>query len=83
MYNIYKCRSSVRQFVPTKSLFKRANVEPASKGSKVNIIALKTATFVFRFSYGSSLPMEQLVYLCVARDLINILRSSSNLLGAP
>ena len=39
----------------------RANVGPASNDSKVNNIALKTATLVLRFSWRSSLPTEQLV----------------------
>ena len=39
----------------------RANVGSASNDSKVNNIALKTATLVLRFSWRSSLPTEQLV----------------------
>ena len=49
---IYICavRPSVWKFGPAKGPFKRANVELASKGSKVNNIALKMATLVLRFS---------------------------------
>ena len=39
----------------------RANVGPASNDSKVNNIALKTATLVLHFSWGSSLSTEQLL----------------------
>ena len=39
----------------------RANVGPASNDSKVNNIALKTATLVLRFSWRSSLSTEQLL----------------------
>ena len=39
----------------------RANVGPASNGSKVNNIALKTATLVLLFSWRSYLSTEKLV----------------------
>ena len=57
------CRSPVVQFGPTKGLLnvQRANVGPASNDSKVNNIALKTATLVLRFSWISSLSTEQLL----------------------
>ena len=50
-------RSSGIQFGPAKGPInaQRANVGPASKGSKVNNIALKTATLVLR---SRSLPTE-------------------------
>ena len=52
IYNIYACRSTVVQFGPAKGPLnaQRANVGPASNDSKVNNIALKTATLVLRFS---------------------------------
>ena len=63
---IYTCRSSVRpasNLVPRRAPLnaQRANVGRASNDSKVNNIALKTATLVSRFSWRSSLPTEQLV----------------------
>ena len=52
---IYTCHPSVRLYgnlVPRRAPLnvQHANVGPASKGSKVNNIALKTATLVLHFS---------------------------------
>ena len=49
---IYMYRPSVVQFGPVKGPInaQRANVRPASNGSKVNNITLKTATLILRFN---------------------------------